>query len=239
MSDPPRRAVGEMFGRIAPTYDLLNHIWSFGQDWLWRRKAVGYLADLAAPEVLDLATGTGDMLIALLRRCPSAARAVGVDVSARMLELCEAKITKRGLRERVRLAQGDAAATGLAEASFDAVTMGFGIRNMDDALGTLAEMCRVLRPGGKAVVLEFALPENQIVRRMYLAYLRFIVPLIGGIVSGDKDAYRYLDRTIEGFHDAKSFCPLMERAGFVAVKVRRLALGVACIYIGSKPTAGV
>jgi demethylmenaquinone methyltransferase/2-methoxy-6-polyprenyl-1,4-benzoquinol methylase len=223
-----------MFDRIAPTYDLLNHLLSLGRDYAWRRKVTGQLQGQEPLHLLDLATGTGDLLISLLRRCPSIAQATGLDISERMLELCREKLRARGLAQRVELVCADASATPFSESAFDVATMAFGIRNTANAAATLTEIQRILKPGGTALILEFSLPRNRAVRWCYLKYLRSVVPWIGAAVSGDKRAYRYLNESIEGFHQPEAFSALMRQAGFRAVSVIPLTWGVASIYKGTK-----
>ncbi len=223
-----------MFDRIAPTYDLLNHLLSLGRDYAWRRQVSEQVKGREPLDLLDLATGTGDLLISLLRRCPAIGKATGLDISERMLDLCREKLRARGLAERVELVCADASATPFPEGTFDVVTMAFGIRNTANAAATLAEIHRILRPGGTAMILEFSLPHYRTVRWCYLKYLRSVVPWIGAAVSRDKHAYRYLNESIEGFHQPEAFCALMQRAGFRAVSVIPLTWGVASIYKGTK-----
>jgi len=226
--------VGEMFDRIAPTYDLLNHLLSMGRDYAWRRRVAGLLAEGQGLKVVDLATGTGDLLIALLRRDPSLAEAVGLDVSGRMLDVFRRKLCRGGLADRVRLVQADASATPFPEGTFDAVTMGFGIRNVNDVRATLREIHRILKPGGAALILEFSLPKSRLPRWCYLKYLRFGIPLIGAIVSRDRQAYRYLNESIEAFYSPGDFCDLLKETGFAEVSAKPLTWGVASIYRGVK-----
>ncbi|OHB67679.1 MAG: hypothetical protein A2Y77_04780 [Planctomycetes bacterium RBG_13_62_9] len=223
-----------MFDRIAPTYDLLNHLLSLGRDYSWRRRVAGQLGGDGLLDVVDLATGTGDLLISMLRRRPNTARAVGLDISERMLSICREKLHRSGLSERVELVCADASATPFAAGTFDVATMAFGIRNTPDAAGTLQEIHRILKPGGTALVLEFSLPANRALRWCYLRYLRSVVPRIGSWVSRDQRAYRYLDESIEGFHRPESFCSIMRQAGLREVSVIPLTLGVASIYKGTK-----
>ncbi len=223
-----------MFDRIAPTYDLLNHLLSLGRDYAWRRKVTGQLHGKGPLHLLDLATGTGDLLISLLRRCPVIEKATGLDISERMLELCRQKLRARGLAERVELVCGDASATPFSAGTFDVATMAFGIRNTANAAATLAEIHRILKPGGRAMILEFSLPHHRAVRWCYLKYLRSVIPRIGAAVSGDQHAYRYLDESIEGFHQPEAFLSLMRQAGFREVSVIPLTWGVASIYKGTK-----
>jgi len=233
-SRPGDSGVGAMFDRIAPTYDLLNHLLSLGRDGAWRRRAAGQLRLSTAAHVLDLATGTGDLLIALLRKHPDITEAVGLDVSEAMLQIARKKIEAFRWSGRVRFIRGDAMQTSLAAGEFDAVTMGFGIRNTPDAHRTLSEIHRVLKPGGTALILEFSWPKAAFFRAGYLAYLRWAVPLIGRLVSRDKQAYRYLNTSIEAFHRPDEFCSLMEQAGFASVSATPVTWGVASIYTGSK-----
>jgi demethylmenaquinone methyltransferase/2-methoxy-6-polyprenyl-1,4-benzoquinol methylase len=224
-----------MFDDIAPTYDLLNHLLSLARDCSWRRRAVGRLDAERSLKVVDLATGTGDLLIAMLRNRPNISEAVGLDLSPNMLEVCRQKLCQRGLTARTRLLCEDVSETSFPENTFDAATMAFGIRNTADVPRTLREMRRILRRGGTALVLEFSLPANPLVRQCYLAYLRVAVPLIGSLVSRNRTAYRYLNQSIEGFHAPQEFLALMREAGFSDVSATPLTLGVASIYSGVKP----
>lgn len=227
-----------MFDGIAPTYDLLNHLLSFGMDCWWRRQAARQLDRGRALQVIDLATGTGDLLISLLRARSNVVQAVGLDLAPNMLAIARAKVRQRGLLERVTLCRGDATATTFADDAFDAATMAFGIRNTPDVAGTLGEMYRILKPGGTAVVLEFSLPPNRVVRWCFRRYLRLGVPLIGSFVSRDEQAYRYLDESIEGFAPPEQLVAGMRAAGFSEVATIPLTFGVACIYSGTKDLKG-
>jgi len=224
-----------MFDRIAPTYDRLNHLLSLGRDFSWRRRAARAFPQCEGLEVADLATGTGDLLIALLRERPNVAEAVGVDLSEEMLKIGQDKITRYGYADRVRLVRDDAVHSALPADNFDAVTMAFGIRNTPDVTATLREIHRLLKPGGTAVILEFSMPRGMILRGCYLAYLRLGVPVIGALLSGSMSAYRYLNESIEAFHRPDDFCSLMRQTGFSEVKATPLTWGVASIYQGLKP----
>jgi len=227
-----------MFDRIAPAYDILNHLFSFGQDFSWRSRLADAVDKNGKLRVLDLATGTGDVLITLLDRNPNIAEAVGLDISENMLAVCRRKIARYKLADRVSLVRADVTANGLTGESFDVVTMGFGIRNTPDALKTLTEIHRLLKPSGTALILEFSMPSNRIVRGFYLFYLRFFVPLLGRLLSGDNKAYHYLDTSIENFHRPDDFCRLMQKAGFSNISATPLTFGIACIYKASKTSAG-
>jgi demethylmenaquinone methyltransferase/2-methoxy-6-polyprenyl-1,4-benzoquinol methylase len=227
--------IGQMFDRIAPAYDILNHLLSFGRDFSWRRRLANTVAQDKKLRVLDLATGTGDVLISLLKRNSNITEAVGLDISENMLALCRRKIAHRKLTNRIELVCTDILANDLDNESFDIVTMGFGIRNTPDAFKTLTEIHRLLKKGGTALILEFSMPANQILRGCYLFYLRFFVPRLGRLFSGDNNAYRYLDTSIENFHCPEDFRRLMQKAGFSNVSATPLTFGVACLYQGTKP----
>jgi demethylmenaquinone methyltransferase/2-methoxy-6-polyprenyl-1,4-benzoquinol methylase len=227
-------SIGEMFDRIAPAYDILNHLLSFGLDFSWRRGLADAVAGKEKLRVLDLATGTGDVLISLLDRNHNITEAVGLDISENMLALFRRKIARHKLADRVKLVRADVTANGLDDESFDVVTIGFGIRNTPDVFKTLTEIHRLLKEGGTALILEFSMPANRMLKSFYLFYLRFFVPLLGRLLSGDNHAYRYLDTSIEDFHSAEDFCRLMQKAGFSNATATPLTFGIACLYQGTK-----
>jgi demethylmenaquinone methyltransferase/2-methoxy-6-polyprenyl-1,4-benzoquinol methylase len=226
-----RADVWRMFDRIAPTYDLVNRLLSFGLDIRWRKKVATHMPGERDMVLLDLATGTGDQVISLVQT-GRFTEAVGMDMSAGMLEKGREKVAQLQLSDTITMLDGDATNMPLADGRFDAVTISFGIRNVVHVERALAEMCRVLKPGGRAIILEFSLPESALVRAGHLFYLRHILPLVGGLVSGDRDAYRYLNTTIEAFPYGAAFCDLMTGAGFKSATPHRLTLGVATIYVG-------
>jgi demethylmenaquinone methyltransferase/2-methoxy-6-polyprenyl-1,4-benzoquinol methylase len=223
-----------MFDRIAPTYDLLNHLLSFGRDFAWRRQVARRIDRDHPIRLIDLATGTADLLIAVLRDRPNITEAVGLDIAERMLEIGRQKVQRRGLSDRVRFVEGDLMRTLFETGSFDVVTMAFGIRNTPDPAGTLREVHRLLKPGGRALILEFSLPACPILRRAHVTYLRLVVPFVGALLSGNRQAYRYLDKSIEAFHGPDAFYRLMEEAGFLQTAVIPLTCGIASIYEGMK-----
>ena len=224
-----------MFDRIAPTYALLNHVLSFGQDFTWRRKLARLIDQDRPIEVLDLATGTGDLLISMLRERANISTAMGLDISENMLAVCRKNVERAGLNDRVVLMQADAVRTHLPDCGFDVVTMAFGVRNVSDPGGTLSEMHRLLRQGGRVLILEFSLPTNRFLRSLYLVYLRYFVPFAGYLVSRDKGAYRYLNTTIEGFSRTCDLPELMRKAGFVDVDAKPLTFGTVSLYSACKP----
>lgn len=229
------QSIGQMFDRIAPVYDILNHILSFGCDFLWRRKLADCLDSGRKLQILDMATGTGDVLISLLRTNPDITEAVGLDISENMLALCRKKIAQYKFDNRVRLVRADVTASPFTDESFDVVTISFGIRNTADPAQTLAEIYRLLKPGGTALILEFAMPTNKILRFCHRLYLHTFVPLVGHLLSGDIGAYRYLSTSIENFTVTKDIPQLLLEAGFSNVRITPLTFGAACLYKCSRP----
>ena len=223
-----------IFDRIHKRYDLLNRIFSFGQDVLWRRKVAKQIGEGSEQELLDLATGTGDVALTILKRRKDIKYAHGYDMSGNMLKLGKLKAEKRGMADSISFLQGDAGCLPFGENRFNAATMAFGIRNVVDPVEVLKEIRRVLKPGGTALILEFSLPKSKLIRGFHLFYLRRVIPHIGAIVSKDKHAYRYLNQTIETFPYGKDFCELMEKAGFKDVGFTPVTFGVATIYRGVK-----
>jgi len=222
-----------MFDRIAPRYDLLNHLLSAGIDRRWRRACVDFL-ELGGPVLLlDLCTGTADLLIEALER-DGGHRGVGLDLSGEMLRRAAGKLGRRGLLRRAALAGADAQSLPLGSGRFDAALVAFGIRNVGDPARALAELRRVLRPGGRLVVLEFGSPRGAI-GAVYRLYFHRILPRVGRLVSGDRGAYGYLPQSVARFPGPEGFSALLDRAGFRAVTMRRLSLGIAWLYRGEVP----
>lgn len=234
-NEPSRQHVWHMFDRIAHRYDLLNRLLSMRQDVAWRNKMATLLPERPNLRLLDLATGTADQILSLIHKSDRIGSAVGIDMSTEMLSFGREKIAKRGLSERVVLQEGDAMQPPLPDNSFDVVTISFGIRNVLDVTQSLREMQRVLKPGGRVLILEFSLPSNWLMRKSYLFYFRNILPWIGGKISGDSYAYRYLNQTVESFPYGRTFCRLLEEAGFENVTDHPLTFGIASIYQGDKP----
>ncbi len=222
-----------MFDRIAHRYDLLNRLLSLGRDVAWRKKLVRHLPEGRDLEVIDLATGTADVLLAL-ETSGRVRRGIGVDLSWGMLTFGRKKVVARGLDDRLLLVRSDATRLGVAGEAFDAVTIAFGIRNVTDVAAGLREIHRLLKPGGRALILEFSLPQNRPFRWLYLFYFRHVLPRLGGLISGDSQAYHYLNRTVETFPYGADFEALMADAGFRHAKGIPLTLGIATLYIGAK-----
>jgi demethylmenaquinone methyltransferase/2-methoxy-6-polyprenyl-1,4-benzoquinol methylase len=222
-----------MFDSIAPRYDLLNRLLSFRRDIAWRRRLAILVARHRCRRVLDLATGTGDVLLALAEN-NAAQMAVGIDLAPEMLNLAQSKLAKNHAPQSFSAIQANAATTSFRNASFDAATIAFGIRNVPDVPAALLEIHRVLKPGGRLFVLEFSLPRNPLVRALYLVYFRYAVPAIGGWIARNRDAYAYLNRTVEAFPYGPKFCAILAAAGFLDVTFEPLTFGVAAIYQGVK-----
>lgn len=221
-----------MFDRIADRYDLLNRLLSFRRDVAWRKKMLTYLPDRRPLDILDIATGTADQLLSFARIDGLMSNGVGIDMSEEMLAVGRRKIADRGLDQSLTLKTGDAMHVPFPDQSFDTVTISFGIRNVLDIEAGIAEMARVLRPGGTALILEFSTPVNRLFRPLYLVYLRHVLPILGGLISGEYKAYKYLNRTIETFPYGEDFCELMRRNGFAQAKPHPLTFGIATIYEG-------
>ena len=223
-----------MFDRIAHRYDLLNRLLSFGQDVVWRNKLAGHLKDNPDQKILDLATGTADVLLSLQKKGLLIKEGVGIDLSEKMLEIGRRKITERNLQHVLTLLPGNVSDIPFPKNSFDVVTIAFGIRNVDNTNKALRDIYRVLKIGGRLIILEFSLPENRFIRNCYLFYFRKILPKIGGIISGDSYAYHYLNETVETFPYGEQFGKLLVSNGFQNVKRQPLTFGVASVYRGDK-----
>jgi demethylmenaquinone methyltransferase/2-methoxy-6-polyprenyl-1,4-benzoquinol methylase len=231
---PPRREVWRMFDRIAKRYDILNRLLSFGQDIRWRKKVGQFLANDENQYILDLATGTGDQLLYLVKKHSRINRAIGTDLAMNMLEIGQTKIIKEKLTGRISLQEGSAEQIDFADNIFDAITISFGIRNVVNVSEALSEMYRVLKPSGRVLILEFSIPKNRLMRKVYLMYFRYILPTLGSVISGDGYAYKYLNETVETFPYGDDFCHLLVTAGFQNVFMYPMTFGVATIYVGEK-----
>lgn len=223
-----------MFDRIAGRYDLLNRLLSLRRDVAWRKRLAKSLPDRPQLDVLDIATGTADVLLCLLSTSDRIQSAVGLDMSPQMLRLGLQKITAAGLQDRVLLVRGDALQLPLDDSSFDAVTIAFGIRNLPDMVEALREMYRVLKPAGRLLVLEFSMPDNSLVSRLYPFHLRGVIPRLGAMISGDSYAYQYLNETVQSFPYGDEFCALVRECGFINVRAHSLTFGIATIYESEK-----
>ena len=233
VNSPPRPegGSGAMFDNIADRYDLLNRIISLGIDQSWRKKTVAALALPPNAQVLDLATGTGDLAIMIAQRHVDA-EVTGVDPSVGMLRVGHKKIEKVGLDARVRLIEGDAQSLPFESNTFDGTTIAFGIRNVPDRFRGLQEMARVTRPGGRVAILELSEPRQGWMGRMARFHVHTVVPWLGALLSKKKE-YRYLQKSIAAFPPAEEFAALMEQAGLSVVQVASLTFGVAHLYVAT------
>ena len=223
-----------MFDSIAGDYDALNHILSLDVDKIWRKKALKQIVDAPAPvQVLDLACGTGDFSIAIAKAL-TGGHVTGVDLSEGMLAVMREKVDKAELNGMISIEEGDGENLRFPDNTFDRVTIAFGIRNFEDRPKGLREMLRVLKPGGRLVILELSRPENKIIRWFYDLYFLHILPKIGGKVSGDKAAYAYLPTSVAAFPGKMAFLATMRKAGFRAVTHKAFTLGICRMYTGEK-----
>jgi demethylmenaquinone methyltransferase/2-methoxy-6-polyprenyl-1,4-benzoquinol methylase len=227
-----KEQVSLMFDSISPKYDLLNHLLSLGIDVIWRKKVVDYLKKQKPQNILDVATGTGDLAIALLKT--GAVHITGSDLSAGMLAIGKEKIKHKKLTGQISLIQADAEQLPFKDQNFEAVTAAFGVRNFENLEKGLCEMYRVLKPGGDLAILEFSQPEHFPFRQLYFFYFRNILPVIGRIVSQDTRAYTYLPESVSEFPFGEKFLKILKQNGFKEPRQKKLTFGVASIYFAKK-----
>ncbi len=235
MEQKERNQIRGMFDAVAFRYDCINRLVSLRRDTAWRKALAAALPDGDGLCALDLATGTGDVALALLRAERRGTQVVGADVSSEMLLRAQRKLHAAGYSAVSAFMQTDAAALCCKSNAFDLVTVAFGVRNFAALEQGLREIRRVLRPGGRALILEFSLPPNRMIHAAYLLYFRHILPRVAGWISRQTEAYRYLNRSVEAFPCGAAFCALLEDAGLVAVEAHPLTFGIATLYIAHKP----
>lgn len=226
--------IRRMFGGIAPRYDLLNRLLSFARDRYWRREAVAHAQLPSGGIALDVCTGTADMALELARQFPSARTIIGVDFCLPMIRIGVDKVARKSLSDRIRLQAGSAEALPFEANTFDAVTIAFGIRNVVDRTRGLTELCRVLRPGGVGIILEFATPQGPIFGWLYRVYFHAGLPWLGGLISGDAEAYRYLPNSVSAFPAPQTLARMMEEVGFRDVHYRAMTGGIVTLHVGTK-----
>ena len=226
------RAIGEMFSRIAPRYDLLNRLLSAGIDRRWRRAAVAQMSPAVGGRHLDLATGTADMALEIVRQKGEAARIAGADLSVEMMKIGRGKCLEAGRGSNVFFVRAPGESLPFRDAVFDSACVAFGIRNVVERELALREMCRVVRPGGRIVVLEFSVPEDRILGGLYRFYFTRVLPWIGGMVSSRREAYQYLPDSVLAFPAPEEFGRMMRSAGCASVASRPLTFGIVTLYVG-------
>jgi demethylmenaquinone methyltransferase/2-methoxy-6-polyprenyl-1,4-benzoquinol methylase len=234
--DPDRskkEQMAEMFDRIAGRYDVMNRVLSAGIDINWRKKAILQLKKDRPKQILDVATGTGDMAI-ISYKLLKPEKITGIDISEQMLNLGRKKVEKEGLNSVIELQKGDSETINFADNSFDAVTVAFGVRNFEDLEKGLKEMLRVLRPGGKLIVLEFSRPRIKIFRSLYNLYMSIVAPQVARWFSQNKKAYQYLNQSARLFPERQKFVDILDRMGYSNTSFKPLSAGICCIYIGEK-----
>ncbi len=228
-----KEQVAHMFDSIAYRYDFLNRFLSAGTDVGWRKKAIRELAALSPQYVLDVATGTGDMAI-LTYSMLRPQKITGIDISEGMLCIGREKVAGKGLTAHIELLSGDSETINFPDASFDGITVAFGVRNFQSLEKGLKEMLRVLRPGGKLVVLEFSRPRNIFFKGIYNLYMNIIAPSFGKMFAKNKKAYRYLNQSVQAFPERQQFINILKSAGYRDTYYKTLSLGICSIYCGSK-----
>ena len=232
---PQKEKIQQMFDGIAPDYDRLNHLMSLGVDRSWRRRALREIVTPGQPQqLLDIACGTGDFALAQARRMHADSHITGLDLSEGMLAVMREKVSKAGLDGRISCEQGDSEQMRFADGSFDCATIAFGIRNFAHREAALEEIRRVLKPGGRLVILELSVPENKLLRWAYNLYFMHFVPWIGGLISGDKAAYTYLPASVQAFPGRPEWTATMQRCGFANVRHCAFTFGLCRMYIGEK-----
>ncbi|MBK8555497.1 MAG: bifunctional demethylmenaquinone methyltransferase/2-methoxy-6-polyprenyl-1,4-benzoquinol methylase UbiE [Lewinellaceae bacterium] len=229
-----KEQVERMFDKIAHRYDFLNRLLSLGIDVWWRKKALGYLSALKPKQILDVATGTADVAIMAAKMLKPDA-VIGIDIANQMLELGRGKIASQGLGEVVTLETGDSEALRFDTGTFDAVTVAFGVRNFENLEKGLQEMYRVMRSGGRVVILEFSRPHIFPIKQLYNTYFKYVLPLIGRLTSRDIRAYTYLFESVQAFPEGEQFLQILSKTGYQNTQCERLTLGICSIYSATKP----
>jgi len=223
-----------MFNRISQRYDFLNRLLSLRRDVAWRKEILPFLPQDKEFSVLDVATGTADVLHNIINQSLNVKLAIGIDMATEMIKIGRTKIDKCNVHSVNMLMPADSRLIPFKGRTFDVVTVAFGIRNIPDINNALSELYNVLKPTGRAIILEFSIPRNRFISAIYLIYFRYILPKIGRFLSGDKIAYSYLNRTVENFPYGREFCEYLFNIGFHSVQEIPLTFGIATIYIGEK-----
>lgn len=231
-SSAKKEQVAKMFDNISGRYDFLNHFLSLGIDILWRRKAIRLLKDIQPKMILDVATGTGDFSIEALSLKPQ--KVVGVDISAGMLEVGRTKMREKNLDQVIELVLADSEKLPFSDNYFDAAIVAFGVRNFENLERGLGEMLRVVKPGGRIVILEFSRPAKFPMKQLYKVYFTAILPVVGRLISRDQAAYTYLPESVQAFPDGEQFVNILARIGYKNPQCKPLTFGISSLYWGSK-----
>ncbi len=234
LQGPSREQIWKMFDQISPTYDRANRVMTFGLDQIWRKRLCAFLPCKKEMRILDCATGTGDQVIALMEKRPDIAEIIGIDLAEAMVDIGKQKIARKPYANKVALQVASALEIPYPDNHFDCVTISFGIRNVTDIMAAFQEFRRVLKPGGRVLILEGTIPRKKWLRSIHLFYLRHMLPRIGGLISKNLNAYRYLNETIETFPQGERFNGKMRAAGFVNVHSNLILGGVTTVYQGDK-----
>ena len=233
---PKKENIRNLFDDIAPDYDKLNHILSLDIDKSWRSKAIREIVERDTPlNILDVASGTGDFAIGTARKAADGSHITGIDLSEGMLKIGREKVAKEGLSDMISMQEGDCEALPFSDGTFDRVTVAFGVRNFEHLETGLNEMLRVLKPGGKLVILELSVPSNPLLLALYKLYFLHILPAIGGKVSGNKGAYRYLPASVLHFPKPEAFMKMMSGCGYSEIRHKSFTFGICRMYIGIRP----
>lgn len=231
-SKSKKEEVAEMFNNISAKYDFLNHFLSLGIDKLWRKKAVKMLRSVNPTRILDIATGTGDFALESLVLKPT--QIVGLDISSGMLEHGRVKMKKKGVDHIITMQQGDSEDIPYEDNYFDGLTVGFGVRNFENLEKGLGEMLRVVRPGGKLIILEFSKPKKFPIKQLFAFYSKNIIPILGKSISKDSNAYSYLPESVAAFPEGKNFENILAKVGYKDISSTLVSGGIATIYAGTK-----
>jgi demethylmenaquinone methyltransferase/2-methoxy-6-polyprenyl-1,4-benzoquinol methylase len=229
-----KEQVAEMFNRIADRYDFMNRFLSARIDVSWRKKAIRKLKKYDPKKILDVATGTADMAI-MACTLLKPEKIIGIDISDQMLEIGKKKVEKEGLAAKIELLNGDSETINFAENTFDAVMAAFGVRNFENLENGLAEMFRVLKPGGHVIILEFSKPHSKAVKSLYNLYMKIVAPQVARWFKQNKEAYLYLCESANAFPDRQYFIDILNKVGYADTECKPLSLGICCIYSGQKP----
>lgn len=225
--------MAQMFDKIAFRYDFMNRFLSGGIDIYWRKRAIRELKEIKPQTVLDVATGTADVAL-MTWKYLKPRKIIGIDISEGMLQLGRQKVARQMLNDHIELIQGDSEAIKFEDGTFDAITVSFGVRNFENLEKGLSEMLRVLKPGGKLVVLEFSRPRQKFFGGLYNLYMKVFAPGVGKWLTKNREAYQYLHSSVKAFPEGETFLHILERVGFSDTTIKRLSLGICTIYCGRK-----